>query len=163
LRPDTSLASLAALPPVFKADPDAEAPATVTAGNSSGITDGAAALVVLSKDRAAALGVRPMARVLGVAAAGAGPPRLGVGAGARRGAGRPPAAREPEPASGRLRPGRAERGVRRPGAGLRPGAEARRGAAERERRGDRPGPSDRRDGRPHLCDAAPRDGAPQGA
>src|SRR4029453_876512 len=54
-RPDTSPASLARLTPAFKAD------GTVTAGNSSGITDGAAAMVVLSRERAAAMGLKPMA------------------------------------------------------------------------------------------------------
>jgi len=78
-RPDTTLASLATLAPVFKTGGGAQAPGTVTAGNSSGITDGAAALVVLSTERAAALGVRPMARVLGVAAAGVDPHVMGIG------------------------------------------------------------------------------------
>ncbi|MBI3932628.1 MAG: thiolase family protein [Acidobacteria bacterium] len=73
-RPDTSLASLARLPPVFKEDGG-----SVTAGNSSGITDGAAALVVLSAERAKALGVRPMAKVLGVASAGVDPHVMGIG------------------------------------------------------------------------------------
>jgi acetyl-CoA C-acetyltransferase len=73
-RPDTTPASLAKLPPVFK-----EAEGTVTAGNSSGITDGAAAMVVLAADRAAELGVRPMARVLGVASAGVDPHVMGIG------------------------------------------------------------------------------------
>jgi acetyl-CoA C-acetyltransferase len=73
-RPEASLATLAKLPPVFK--PEA---GTVTAGNSSGITDGAAALVVLSAERARALGVKPMARVLGVAAAGVDPHIMGIG------------------------------------------------------------------------------------
>jgi len=73
-RADTSTASLAKLPPVFKEDGG-----TVTAGNSSGITDGAAAMVVLAADRAAALGVKPMARVLGVAAAGVDPHVMGIG------------------------------------------------------------------------------------
>src|SRR5262249_59306318 len=73
-RPDTTTASLARLPPVFKEDGG-----TVTAGNSSGITDGAAAMVVLAADRALALGVRPMARVLGVASAGVDPHVMGIG------------------------------------------------------------------------------------
>jgi acetyl-CoA C-acetyltransferase len=73
-RPDTSLASLAKLPPVFKTPGG-----TVTAGNSSGITDGAAALVVLSGERAAALGVGPAARILGIAAAGVDPGIMGIG------------------------------------------------------------------------------------
>jgi acetyl-CoA C-acetyltransferase len=73
-RPDTTPSSLARLPPVFKAQDG-----TVTAGNSSGITDGAAALVVLAAERAAALGARPLARLLGVAAAGVDPRVMGIG------------------------------------------------------------------------------------
>jgi acetyl-CoA C-acetyltransferase len=73
-RPDTTAASLAKLPPVFKPDGG-----TVSAGNSSGITDGAAAMVVLSAERARALGVEPMARIEGVAAAGVDPHVMGIG------------------------------------------------------------------------------------
>jgi len=73
-RADADLEGLARLPPVFK-----EKTGTVTAGNSSGITDGAAALVVLSAEKAKALGVRPMARLLGVAAAGVDPAVMGIG------------------------------------------------------------------------------------
>lgn len=73
-RPDTTLAALGKLPPVFASEAG-----SVTAGNSSGITDGAAALVLLSAARAQALGVRPMARVLGVAAAGVAPEVMGLG------------------------------------------------------------------------------------
>ena len=69
----TSIEALARLSPVFKSD------GTVTAGNSSGITDGAAALVVLSAERAVALSVRPTARVLGFASAGVDPRRMGLG------------------------------------------------------------------------------------
>ena len=73
-RAETTPASLAKLPTVFK-----ETGGTVTAGNSSGITDGAAAMVVLAADRAAELGVPPMARLLGVAAAGVDPHVMGIG------------------------------------------------------------------------------------
>jgi acetyl-CoA C-acetyltransferase len=73
-RADTTPASLARLPPVFKTEGG-----TVTAGNSSGITDGAAALVVLSAERARALDARPLARILGVAAAGVDPHIMGIG------------------------------------------------------------------------------------
>jgi acetyl-CoA C-acetyltransferase len=73
-RPETTPTSLAKLPTVFK-----EQDGTVTAGNSSGITDGAAAMVVLGADRAKELGVRPMARLLGVAAAGVDPNVMGIG------------------------------------------------------------------------------------
>jgi acetyl-CoA C-acetyltransferase len=72
-RPDTTKEALARLAPVFKKT------GSVTAGNSSGITDGAAAMVVLSRERADALGVTPMARILGVAAAGVDPRIMGIG------------------------------------------------------------------------------------
>jgi acetyl-CoA C-acetyltransferase len=72
-RPETSLESLAKLPPVFKSEGG-----SVTAGNSSGITDGAAALTVLDAERAGRLGVRPLARILGVAAAGVDPYVMGI-------------------------------------------------------------------------------------
>lgn len=75
-RPDTSLERLARLPPVFV--PAAEG-GTVTAGNASGIADGAAALVVTSGAFAARHGLRPMARLHGVAAAGVDPRRMGLG------------------------------------------------------------------------------------
>jgi len=72
-RPDTTLASLAKLPAVFKKG------GTVTAGNSSGINDGAAALLVVSDARAESLGLRPMARVVHGAVAGVEPQRMGMG------------------------------------------------------------------------------------
>jgi acetyl-CoA C-acetyltransferase len=73
-RADADLPGLAKLPPVFK-----DKTGTVTAGNSSGITDGAAAVVVLAADEAHRLKVEPMARVLGVAAAGVNPKIMGLG------------------------------------------------------------------------------------
>jgi acetyl-CoA C-acetyltransferase len=60
-RPDTSLARLAGLRPVFKRD------GTVTAGNASAITDGAAAVVIMGEGKAGELGIRPMARITGYA------------------------------------------------------------------------------------------------
>jgi acetyl-CoA C-acetyltransferase len=72
-RPDTSLDKLAKLTPVFK-----EA-GTVTAGNSSGLTDGAAALVLTTESEARRLGAKPLAQVLGVAAAGVNPREMGLG------------------------------------------------------------------------------------
>ena len=74
-RPDTTLEQLAALKPAFKRD----ASGTVTAGNSSGINDGAAALVVTSEARAAELGLRPMARLIASAVAGVDPATMGLG------------------------------------------------------------------------------------
>ncbi|MXX85331.1 MAG: acetyl-CoA C-acyltransferase, partial [Acidobacteria bacterium] len=65
--------SLAKLKPVFRTD------GVVHAGNSSGITDGAAAVVVLSSERASELGVEPMARLAGYATAGVDPRVMGIG------------------------------------------------------------------------------------
>ena len=72
-RPETSLASLAKLKPAFREG------GTVTAGNSSGINDGAAALLIMSARRAEALGLKPMARFMGSAVAGVDPAIMGVG------------------------------------------------------------------------------------
>lgn len=73
LRPETSLEKLAALKPAFTDD------GTVTAGNASGINDGAAALVVMSRDKAQQLGFRPMARIVGSAVRGVDPQVMGTG------------------------------------------------------------------------------------
>jgi acetyl-CoA C-acetyltransferase len=73
-RPDTTPESLAALPPVF----DAES-GTVHAGNSSGITDGAAALVLASEEQVRRAGVEPLARVAAWKSAGVEPERMGIG------------------------------------------------------------------------------------
>ncbi len=72
-RKDTSLAALAKLNPAFKAK------GTVTAGNSSQMSDGAAAVIVMSADRAKELGVRPLARFAGYATAGVPPEEMGIG------------------------------------------------------------------------------------
>jgi acetyl-CoA acetyltransferase family protein len=74
-RPDTTLESLGSLKPAFKRD----ASGSVTAGNSSGINDGAAAVLVTSEARAAELGLRPMARMLASAVAGVDPATMGLG------------------------------------------------------------------------------------
>jgi acetyl-CoA C-acetyltransferase len=66
-RPDTTLESLAKLPPAFGKD------GTVTAGNACGITDGAAALVIASAEVAKSLGARPLARILGASVAAVAP------------------------------------------------------------------------------------------
>jgi acetyl-CoA C-acetyltransferase len=63
-RPDASIEALRTLKPAFKKD------GTVTAGNAPGVNDGAAALVVTSSERAAALGKKPMARIVGQAVSG---------------------------------------------------------------------------------------------
>ncbi|GHA15910.1 acetyl-CoA C-acyltransferase FadA [Oceanisphaera arctica] len=74
IRPDTSLESLAQLRPVF--DP---ANGTVTAGTSSALSDGAAAMLVMSADKAAALGLKPRARIRAMAVAGCDPAIMGYG------------------------------------------------------------------------------------
>jgi len=72
-RADSSLESLGKLPPVF--DPQG----TVHAGNSSGITDGAAALVLGTEEEAGKSGVEPLARVAAWTSAGVDPARMGIG------------------------------------------------------------------------------------
>jgi len=74
IRPDTNMESLSALKPAF--DPKN---GTVTAGNSSAISDGASALLVMSADRAKSLGLEPMAKVKAMAWAGVDPSIMGYG------------------------------------------------------------------------------------
>ena len=72
-RPGTTAEALAGLRPVFAQD------GTVTAGNSSGINDGAAALLVVEAETARAHGLEPMAVIRGAAVAGVEPHRMGIG------------------------------------------------------------------------------------
>ena len=72
-RPDTSLEALARLRPAFREG------GTVTAGNSSGINDGASALLLVEAERARSLGLRPMARFVASAVAGVDPAIMGIG------------------------------------------------------------------------------------
>ncbi|HET6173269.1 MAG TPA: acetyl-CoA C-acyltransferase [Gaiellales bacterium] len=72
-RPDSTPEALAKLRPAFRAD------GTVTAGNSSGINDGAAALVIASEERAQALGIEPLLVFAGSAVAGVDPRVMGIG------------------------------------------------------------------------------------
>jgi len=72
-RPGTTLESLARLSPVFKKG------GTVTAGNSSGINDGAGALVVVSGKKVKELGLKPLAKVLSIGAGGVDPSIMGMG------------------------------------------------------------------------------------
>jgi len=72
-RAATTVEKLATLKPAFKKD------GTVTAGNASGINDGAAAVVVASAERAAKLGRKPMARILSFASTGVDPAIMGMG------------------------------------------------------------------------------------
>jgi acetyl-CoA C-acetyltransferase/3-oxo-5,6-didehydrosuberyl-CoA/3-oxoadipyl-CoA thiolase len=72
-RPDTSIERLAKLKPAFEAD------GTVTAGNSSGINDGAAAVLLASGEMARSQGWKPLARIVTSAVAGVEPRRMGIG------------------------------------------------------------------------------------
>ena len=72
-RPDTTLEALAGLKPIVKAD------GTITAGNASGINDGACAVLLASEDAAKRHGLNPKARVIAAAAAGVAPRIMGVG------------------------------------------------------------------------------------
>jgi 3-oxoadipyl-CoA thiolase len=74
-RPDATMEALAALKPAFKRD----ASGSVTAGNASGINDGAAALLMMSEARARELGLRPIARMVTSAVAGVDPATMGLG------------------------------------------------------------------------------------
>jgi 3-oxoadipyl-CoA thiolase len=73
-RADTTAAALARLKPAFKREGG-----SVTAGNASGINDGASAVLLVEADRARELGLRPMARVVATAVAGVDPAVMGVG------------------------------------------------------------------------------------
>jgi acetyl-CoA C-acetyltransferase/3-oxo-5,6-didehydrosuberyl-CoA/3-oxoadipyl-CoA thiolase len=72
-REDTSMEKLAALRPSFKSG------GTVTAGNSSGINDGAAAVLIMDEEEAERLGMKPVAKILGSATAGVHPSFMGLG------------------------------------------------------------------------------------
>jgi 3-oxoadipyl-CoA thiolase len=72
-RPDTTLETLAKLKPFVRN------PGTITAGNASGVNDGAAAMIIASEAAAKAHGLTPYARILGMAAAGVPPRVMGIG------------------------------------------------------------------------------------
>lgn len=72
-RPDITMEKLASMKPFFKKD------GTVTAGNASGINDGAAALMVVSESRADKLGLKPYARVVSYSVSGVDPALMGIG------------------------------------------------------------------------------------
>src|SRR6202043_363656 len=73
IRADTTIEALAKLPTPFRQN------GTVTAGNASGINDGACAMFVASEEAAKKFGLKPIARVLGVATAGVEPDYMGIG------------------------------------------------------------------------------------
>jgi 3-oxoadipyl-CoA thiolase len=72
-RPDTALDKLAALKPIVSSE------GTVTAGNASGLNDGACALLIVSEAAMAKHGLTPLARILGAASAGVAPRTMGIG------------------------------------------------------------------------------------
>lgn len=72
-RPGTTMEQLAKLKPAFRKG------GTVTAGNSSGVNDGAAAVLIMSDERARTLGLRPLGRIVAMAAAGVDPAYMGIG------------------------------------------------------------------------------------
>ena len=72
-RPETTLENLATLQPAFRKG------GSVTAGNSSGLTDGAAALVLTTQSEAQKLGAKPLAEIMGFASAGVDPKEMGLG------------------------------------------------------------------------------------
>ena len=98
--------ALAGLKPVFR--PDGQ----VTAGNACPLNDGAAAVLVMSADKAASLGLTPLARVVASGVSGLNPEIMGLGPIEAV----PPGAQAGRHDDRRHRPGRDQRGVRRPGA-----------------------------------------------
>ncbi len=149
IRPDTSLEKLSQLKPAFKED------GKVTAGNSSQVSDGAAAVLLMTRDKAAALGLTPRARIVDQTTVGSRP-----GDHAHRAdPGDPEVARAQRDDHRRHRPDRDQRGVRLGGRGLAPRARPRHGAGQRQRRRDRAWTSARLDRCPADDHAAARAGA----
>ena len=151
-RPETTAEKLASLKPAFRAG------GTVTAGNASGINDGAAALVIASEERARALGVEPLGVFCGSAVAGVDPAVMGVGP--------IPAVRKLLDRAGDRRRGRrsrrVERSIRLAEPRRRARARHRRGEGERQRRRDRDRSSARDERRPPRHDAPARAPPPRG-
>lgn len=74
-RPDTTMESLGKLKPAFKRD----GTGTVTAGNASGMNDGASAVIMMSEEKAAELGIKPLVRIVAMSSAGVDPRYMGLG------------------------------------------------------------------------------------
>ena len=150
IRPDSTVETLAKLKPAFKPEGG-----KITAGNSSQITDGASAVLIMSEEKANALGLRPRARFHAFAAGRRGPDhhahRAHPGHHGRAGAGQAHA--------GRHQCGRDQRGLRLGGAGLGEGAPPRHGAGQPQRRRHRPRAPARCLGRQAAGHAAQRAGA----
>jgi len=139
IRADTTLEKLASLAPVFRED------GRVTAGNACPLNDGAAAVVVLSAEKAARLGIKPLARIVASSVSGVDPTIMGVG---------PIEAVRKVLGGGRddgrgHRPRRAQRSLRVAGAGGIAGGGVGHGSAQSPRRRDRAGPPVWHDRRAH--------------
>ncbi len=134
IRPDSTVDALKGLKPAFKKD------GSVTAGNSPGVNDGAAAVVVMSDERAASLGITPMARIAGYATSGIAPKLLLM---TPVGSIRKLLART-RLATRRRRPLRDQRGIRGADGRHHQGTGTRCGARQRQRRRDRARSSHRR-------------------
>ena len=152
---DTTVESLAKLKPSFRSE---EEGGRVTAGNSSQITDGASAVLIMSEEKAAELGVTPRARFVEFALAGA-DPRLDAH---RPDPGDAEGARPRRTGDRRHRPRRDQRGLRLRGARLAAGAQGRVRHGQRQRRGDRPRSPARCVRHPAARHAAVRAGASEG-
>ncbi len=143
-RHGATLDSMAKLRPAFDKN------GTVTAGNASGINDGAAALVLMSDKEAAKRGLKPLARIVSWATAGVDPAIMGSGP--------IPSSRAALKKAGWSRPGPGscggQRGLRRPGLRGEQGSRLGHQQGERQWRRHRPRPSDRRLGRARAGDAA---------
>lgn len=146
LRPDTSAEALAGLRPAFDKD------GSVTAGNASGLNDGAAALVLMSEEEADRRGLTPLARIAGWATAGVDPAIMGTGP--------IPASQKALARAGvagrRSRSHRGQRGLRRPGLRRQCRAGLGSGKGQRQRRRHCPGSPHRGLWRPRPGDAAVR-------
>jgi acetyl-CoA acyltransferase len=127
-RADTSLEALAKLKPAFHAQ------GTVTAGNSSQTSDGAAATVLMEAGRARELGIRPIGRLLAYAATGCLPEEMGMGPVSAI----PKALRIAGLTLSDIEPHRAQRGICRAGAGRHPRTRPRSRTRQRQRRSHRP-------------------------
>jgi 3-oxoadipyl-CoA thiolase len=145
-RPETTLEGLSKLKPIVRN------PGTITAGNASGINDGAAAVILASAEAARRHGLTPRARVLGGSAA--------AGDGDRPRSFDPQADGAARSQDRRFRPDRDQRGVRLAGARLPAAARRRRRRRPRQspRRRDRARASARNVGRAHCADRGPRPG-----
>ena len=153
-RPDSSLEALGKLGPVFRKG------GSVTAGNSSGLNDGAAAVLVASAECARKLGLTPLGRIVAGASAGVDPRVMGIGPGAGHAQGAGPG----RLVARRSRSRRAQRGIRGAVAGraARPrGPRAR--AGQRQWRRHRARPPPRVLGRAHRRHLDPRDAPPRRA